>query len=136
MFLITAVYFRSCNIFLGDHPENSMVVREALRMNLPQHLVLSNVQRRLQTHRSNYTDLKDLVADLFALDKFSSSEDQEVPMETNQLEEALMMNSPVVKKALRMGVPPHLIKQKLRDKILSSGSCYMNVNELLKDLNM
>ncbi|KAK5606253.1 hypothetical protein CRENBAI_024551 [Crenichthys baileyi] len=116
-------------------PENSLIVREALRMNLPRHLVLIRAQKRLQIIGSNYTDLKDLVADLFEEDGVPSSLDQEVPMETNQLEEAMMMNSPVVKKALRLGVPPDLITPLLRAKILSSGIPYRDVHELLADLN-
>lgn len=101
-------------------------------MNLPHHLVLESAQRRVQTHGANYTDMKELVAELFAPDDRS---DQEVPMETNQLEEALMMSSLVVRKALRMGVPPHLIKPKVRAKILSNKVGYTDVSELLKDLN-
>ncbi|XP_028419767.1 baculoviral IAP repeat-containing protein 2-like [Perca flavescens] len=66
----------------------------------------------------------------------TQGENQEVPMETDQLEEALMMKSPVVKEALQMGVPPHLIKPKLHAKILSDKDGYADVNELLKDLNM
>ncbi|XP_047242735.1 baculoviral IAP repeat-containing protein 3-like isoform X2 [Girardinichthys multiradiatus] len=116
-------------------PENSLIVREALRMNMPRHLVLIRVQKRLQTIGSNYTDLKDLVADLFEEDGVPSSLDQEVPMETNQLEEAMMMNSLVVKKALRLGVPPDLITPLLRAKILSSGAPYCDVHELLTDVN-
>ncbi|XP_071315002.1 uncharacterized protein [Trachinotus anak] len=122
------------NIMPGNCPENSLIVREALRLNLPSHLVLQNTQHRVQTHGENYTDLKDLVADVFAPNKWSGN--QEVPMETNQLEDALMMESLVVKEALRMGVPPHLIKPKLRTKILSNGIGYADVNELLTDLNV
>ncbi|PWA23986.1 hypothetical protein CCH79_00018609 [Gambusia affinis] len=114
-------------------PENSMIVREALRMDLPRHLVLRRVHKRLQTIGSNYTDLKDLVADLFEQDGLPSSLDQEIPMETNQLEEAMMMNSPVVKDALRRGVPPHLIKPLIRAKILRCGAPYSDVRELLAD---
>ncbi len=106
-------------------------------MNLPHHLVLGNVQRRVQTHGTNYADMKELVSDLFAPnDRSCSMENQEVPMETNQLEEALMMNSLVVKKALQMGVPPHLIKPKVRAKILSNKVGYADVSELLTDLNI
>lgn len=120
-----------------NHPENSVIARDALRMNLPQHLVLRTVQHRVQTHGTNYTDMKELVADLFTPNDGSYSlENQEVPMETNQLEEALMMNTPVVKKALQMGVPPHLIKPKVRAKILSNKVGYADVNELLTDLNI
>lgn len=57
-------------------------------------------------------------------------------METNQLEEALMMKSPVVKEALQMGVPPHLIKPKLHAKLLSDKDGYTDISELLTDLNM
>lgn len=112
-----------------------MIVREALRMDLPRHLVLRRVHKRLQTIGSNYTDLKDLVADLFEQDGLPSSLDQEIPMETNQLEEAMMMNSPVVKDALRRGVPPHLIKPLIRAKILRCGAPYSDVRELLADVH-
>ncbi|XP_047242733.1 uncharacterized protein LOC124881228 isoform X1 [Girardinichthys multiradiatus] len=124
-----------CDMVPRTFPENSLIVREALRMNMPRHLVLIRVQKRLQTIGSNYTDLKDLVADLFEEDGVPSSLDQEVPMETNQLEEAMMMNSLVVKKALRLGVPPDLITPLLRAKILSSGAPYCDVHELLTDVN-
>lgn len=113
-----------------------MIIREALRMDLPRHLVLRSVQKRFQTIGSNYNDLKELVADLFEQDGLRlSSLNQEVPMETNQLEDAMMMNSPVVKKALRMGAPPHLLKPVLRAKILSSGAPHTDVSELLADVN-
>lgn len=106
-------------------------------MNLPHHLVLGNVQRRVQTHGVNYSDMKELVADLFATsDRSVSTENQEVPMETNQLEDALMMSSELVKETLRMGVPPHLIKPKVRAKILTNGVGYADVSELLTDLNI
>ncbi|XP_075948407.1 uncharacterized protein LOC142950716 [Anarhichas minor] len=120
------------NVSPGNAPENSIIVREAQRMDLPHHLVLGNVRHRVQTHGANYTDMKELVADLFAAndDGSRSRKNQEVPMETNQLEEALMMSSPVVWKALRMGAPPHLIK------ILSNRVGYADVSELLTDLNM
>ncbi|KAM7366597.1 hypothetical protein PAMP_016027 [Pampus punctatissimus] len=135
--IINTVFSRQCNILPGNYPENSMIVHEALRMNLPYHLVLENAQRRVQTHGANYTEMKELVADLFATsDRSSSTENQEVPMETNQLEDALMMNSELVKKTLRMGVPPHLIKPKVRAKILANGVGYADVNELLTDLNV
>ncbi|XP_042257946.1 baculoviral IAP repeat-containing protein 3-like [Thunnus maccoyii] len=128
---------QQCNVLPGNYPENSMIVREALRMNLPPHLVLGKVQRRVQTHGANYTEMKELVADLFATsDRSNSTENQEVPMETNQLEDALMMNSELVKKTLRMGVPPHLIKTKVRAKILTNGVGYADVNELLTDLDV
>ncbi|KAL7374433.1 hypothetical protein ABVT39_000438 [Epinephelus coioides] len=82
------------NIRPGSCPKHCRIVCEALRMNLPQHLVLGLVQRRLQTHAADYTDMKELVADLFAANgRSGSGEDQEVPMETNQLEEALMTNT-------------------------------------------
>ncbi|KAM7376935.1 hypothetical protein PAMA_013626 [Pampus argenteus] len=128
---------QQCNILPGNYPENSVFVREALRMDLPHHLVLEYGQRRVQTHGANYTELKELVADLFSTsDGYSSTENQEVPMETNQLEDALMMNTELVKKTLRMGVPPHLIKPKVRAKILANGVGYADVNELLADLNV
>ncbi|KAK9525095.1 hypothetical protein VZT92_017432 [Zoarces viviparus] len=127
---------RSLNVPSGNAPENSIIVREALRMDLPRHLVLGNVRRRVQTHGANYTNMKELVADLFAGDGSRSSKNQGVPMETNQLEEALMMSSPVVWGALRKGAPPHLIKPKLRAKILSNGVGYADVSELLTDLDM
>ncbi|KAM9335194.1 uncharacterized protein ABDE67_020157 [Symphorus nematophorus] len=123
---------RCCNVLPGNDPENSVIVREALRMNLPHHLVLRNVQRRVQTCGADYADVKELVSDLFT----SSLDNQEVPMETNQLEEALMMNSVVVMKALQKGVPPHLIKPKVRAKILCNKVGYIDVNELLTDLNV
>ncbi|XP_078100397.1 inhibitor of apoptosis protein-like [Sander vitreus] len=66
----------------------------------------------------------------------TQGENQEVPMETDQLEEALMMKSPVVKEALQMGIPSHLIMPKVRAKILSNKDGYADVNELLTDLNM
>eukprot|EP00064_Thunnus_orientalis_P023797 superscaffoldBa00009384_g24057 len=135
--IINTMFSRQCNVLPGNYPENSMIVREALRMNLPPHLVLGKVQRRVQTHGANYTEMKELVADLFATsDRSNSTENQEVPMETNQLEDALMMNSELVKKTLRMGVPPHLIKTKVRAKILTNGVGYADVNELLTDLDV
>lgn len=72
-------------------------------MNLPLHLVLDAVRRRAQTSGANYADVLELVSDL--LPSACAAENQEVPMETDQLEEALMMNGPVVKKALQKGVP-------------------------------
>lgn len=115
-------------------PESTLIVREALRMDLPLHLVLRRVKRRLKTTGSNYTNLKDLIADLFENDGVPLPLDKEVPMETNQLEEAMMMNNPVVKKALTMGAPIHLINPLLRAKILSTGAPYTDVQELLADV--
>lgn len=86
------------NMLPGNHPKKSVIVHEALRMDVPHHLVLKKVKYRVQTHGTNYTDMKELVADLFS--PCCSMEDQEVPMETNQLEDALMMHSVVVEMAL------------------------------------
>lgn len=135
--IITIIFFRCSNILPGTYPENSLIFREALRLGLPHHLVLKNVLQRIKTHGNNYVDMKELVSDLFTpKDRSCSMENQEVPMETNQLEDVLMMNTPVVKKALRLGVPPHLIKPKVRAKILSNKVGYSDVSELLTDLNV
>ena len=67
---------------------------------------------------------------------FFARESHEVPMETNQLEEALMMKSPVVMEAVQLHIPRHLILPKLREKILANKYGYTDVHELLKDLNM
>ncbi|KAM3590064.1 uncharacterized protein V6R79_003132 [Siganus canaliculatus] len=126
---------RTPNVAPGKDPENSLIVREALRMNLPQHLVLRNVQRRLRTHGRNYVDISELVSDLFTpRNKSRPPNDEEVPMETDQLEDFLMMSTEVVKKALKKGVPPHLLKPKVRAKILSNQVGYTDVQELLRDV--
>ncbi|KAK2863310.1 hypothetical protein Q5P01_002843 [Channa striata] len=126
-----------CDFLPRNHSENSDIVCDALRMNLPLHLVTRSIQNRLQTHGANYTDVKELIQDVFTPNYSSCSTDnQEVPMETNQLEDALMMNSLVVKMGLQMGAPPHLIKPKLRAKILSSGFGYADISELFSDLNI
>ncbi|KAG8005923.1 Endonuclease domain-containing 1 protein [Nibea albiflora] len=106
---IVGKQLRCSNILPGTCPENSLIFREALMLGLPHHLVLSNVQHRIKIQGNNYVDMKELVSDLFTP---KDMKNQEVPMETNQLEDVLMMNTPVVKKALRLGVPPHLIKPK------------------------
>lgn len=104
-------------------------------MHLPPHLVLQAFQDRSRTHSCTYLCLRDLVADLFDSTRFFSEEDQEVPMETDQLEEALMMNSTVVRKALKLGAPPHLIKPLVRARVLSSGAGYTTISELMADVN-
>ncbi|XP_006013512.1 baculoviral IAP repeat-containing protein 2 [Latimeria chalumnae] len=52
----------------------------------------------------------------------------------NRSEDAIMMNTPVVKAALEMGFDRKLIKQTVQSKILVSGENYKMVQELVADL--
>lgn len=49
-------------------------------------------------------------------------------------EDAIMMNTPVVKAALEMGFSRRLIKQTVQSKILATGENYKTVNDLVSDL--
>lgn len=49
-------------------------------------------------------------------------------------EDAIMMNTPVVKSALEMGFERSLVKQTVQSKILTSGENYKTVQELVSDL--
>ncbi|XP_061608230.1 baculoviral IAP repeat-containing protein 2 isoform X1 [Phyllopteryx taeniolatus] len=49
-------------------------------------------------------------------------------------EDAVMMNTPVIKSALEMGFERGLVKQTVQSKILSSGENYRTVQELVSDL--
>lgn len=49
-------------------------------------------------------------------------------------EDAIMMNTPVVKAALEMGFERSLVKQTVQSKILTSGENYKTVQELVSDL--
>ncbi|MEQ2192020.1 hypothetical protein XENOCAPTIV_005914 [Xenoophorus captivus] len=49
-------------------------------------------------------------------------------------EDAIMMNTPVIKSALEMGFDRSLVKQTVQSKILTSGENYRTVQELVLDL--
>jgi len=49
-------------------------------------------------------------------------------------EDAIMMNTPVIKSALEMGFERSLVKQTVQSKILTSGENYRTVQELVLDL--
>lgn len=49
-------------------------------------------------------------------------------------EDAVMMNTPVIKSALEMGFERNLVKQTVQSKILTSGENYRTVQELVLDL--
>ncbi|NXF94965.1 BIR protein, partial [Eubucco bourcierii] len=49
-------------------------------------------------------------------------------------EDAIMMNTPVVKAALEMGFSRRLVKQTVQSKILTTGENYKTVNDLVSDL--
>uniref|UniRef100_A0A8C5DC72 Baculoviral IAP repeat-containing protein 2-like n=1 Tax=Gouania willdenowi TaxID=441366 RepID=A0A8C5DC72_GOUWI len=49
-------------------------------------------------------------------------------------EDAVMMNTPVIKSALEMGFERNLVKQTVQSKILTSGENYRTVQELVSDL--
>lgn len=49
-------------------------------------------------------------------------------------EDAVMMNTPVIKSALEMGFDRSLVKQTVQSKILTSGENYRTVQELVSDL--
>lgn len=49
-------------------------------------------------------------------------------------EDAVMMNTPVIKSALEMGFDRGLVKQTVQSKILTSGENYRTVQELVSDL--
>ncbi|XP_078077876.1 baculoviral IAP repeat-containing protein 2 [Mustelus asterias] len=80
---------------------------------------------------------------LFDLQLHSSSEDILEENQTpvvhfgsgeNRSEDAVMMNTPVVKGALEMGFDRRLVKQTVQRKILTSGENYKSVIELVTDL--
>ncbi|XP_023565271.1 baculoviral IAP repeat-containing protein 3 isoform X2 [Octodon degus] len=52
----------------------------------------------------------------------------------NQPEDAVMMNTPVVKAALEMGFSRHLVKQTVQSKILTAGDNYKTISDLVLDL--
>ncbi|TKC40003.1 hypothetical protein EI555_001659, partial [Monodon monoceros] len=52
----------------------------------------------------------------------------------NHSEDAVMMNTPVVKAALEMGFSRRLIKQTVQSKILTTGENYRTVSDLVLDL--
>ncbi|KAM8821248.1 baculoviral IAP repeat-containing protein 2 [Eudromia elegans] len=52
----------------------------------------------------------------------------------NRSEDAIMMNTPVVKAVLEMGFSRRLIKQTVQSKILATGENYKTVNDLVSDL--
>lgn len=49
-------------------------------------------------------------------------------------EDAVMMNTPVIKSALEMGFERSLVKQTVQSKILTSGENFRTVQELVTDL--
>lgn len=49
-------------------------------------------------------------------------------------EDAIMMNTPVIKSALEMGFDRSLVKQTVQSKILTSGENYRTVQDLVSDL--
>ena len=49
-------------------------------------------------------------------------------------EDAVMMNTPVVKAALEMGFGRNLVKQTVQSKILTSGENYKTVSDIVSDL--
>jgi baculoviral IAP repeat-containing protein 2/3 len=49
-------------------------------------------------------------------------------------EDAVMMNTPVVKSALEMGFSRSLVKQTVQSKILTTGENYKTVSSLIVDL--
>ncbi|XP_078401952.1 baculoviral IAP repeat-containing protein 2 [Cetorhinus maximus] len=80
---------------------------------------------------------------LFDLQLHSNSEDilEEIQMPVfqfgpgeNRSEDAIMMNTPVVKGAMEMGFDRRLVKQTVQRKILTSGENYKSVIELVTDL--
>lgn len=52
----------------------------------------------------------------------------------NHSEDAIMMNTPVVKAALEMGFSRSLVKQTVQSKILTTGENYKVVSDLVLDL--
>uniref|UniRef100_A0A4X2KY30 Baculoviral IAP repeat containing 2 n=1 Tax=Vombatus ursinus TaxID=29139 RepID=A0A4X2KY30_VOMUR len=52
----------------------------------------------------------------------------------NNSEDAVMMNTPVIKAALEMGFSRSLVKQIVQSKILTTGENYKTVNEVVSDL--
>ncbi|XP_003472801.3 baculoviral IAP repeat-containing protein 3 [Cavia porcellus] len=52
----------------------------------------------------------------------------------NRSEDAIMMNTPVVKAALEMGFSRHLVKQTVQSKILTTGDNYKTISDLVVDL--
>ncbi|XP_032275871.1 LOW QUALITY PROTEIN: baculoviral IAP repeat-containing protein 3-like [Phoca vitulina] len=54
--------------------------------------------------------------------------------EENRSEDAVMMNTPVVKAALEMGFSRSLVRQTVQSKILTTGENYRTVNNIVSDL--
>lgn len=52
----------------------------------------------------------------------------------NHSEDAVMMNTPVVKAALEMGFSRRLVKQTVQSKILTTGENYKTISDLVLDL--
>ncbi|XP_032283592.1 baculoviral IAP repeat-containing protein 3 [Phoca vitulina] len=52
----------------------------------------------------------------------------------NRSEDAVMMNTPVVKAALEMGFSRSLVRQTVQSKILTTGENYRTVNDIVSDL--
>ena len=52
----------------------------------------------------------------------------------NRSEDAVMMNTPVVKAALEMGFSRSLVKQTVQSKILTTGENYKTVNDIVSAL--
>lgn len=52
----------------------------------------------------------------------------------NHPEDAVMMNTPVVKAALDMGFSRRLVKQTVQSKILTTGENYKTISDLVLDL--
>lgn len=69
----------------------------------------------------------------FPVDDVSSPIIQVEPGE-NHSEDAIMMNTQMVKAALEMGFRRSLVKQTVQSKILTSGENYNSINELVSDL--
>ncbi|KAF3823501.1 hypothetical protein GH733_006969 [Mirounga leonina] len=52
----------------------------------------------------------------------------------NRSEDAVMMNTPVVKAALEMGFSRSLVRQTVQSKILTTGENYRTINDIVSDL--
>ncbi|XP_068600086.1 baculoviral IAP repeat-containing protein 2 isoform X2 [Brachionichthys hirsutus] len=74
-----------------------------------------------------------LFEQLLANGDVSSREFVDPPGEERS-EDAVMMNTPVIKSALEMGFERGLVKQTVQSKILTSGENYRTVQELVSDL--
>ncbi|XP_036598585.1 baculoviral IAP repeat-containing protein 2-like isoform X2 [Trichosurus vulpecula] len=74
-----------------------------------------------------------LLAQLLSTSDTPVDESAELPRE-NHSEDAIMMNTSVVKAALEMGFNRRLIKQTVQSKILTTGENYKTVSDLVSDL--